>query len=113
VIAVRCALGAVRCPKVSGSGQLMKSWLLGSVSVASMLVLLLQLLSGAPDSAGLVESINPLAAVRNLAFALGFGAGLPTNLAVIPAAGLLILIPVVTFLLTRRIARRFVDRERG
>jgi len=78
-----------------------------------MFVLLLKFLSGAPDNASFIESINPVAAVERLAFVLGFGAGLPTTLALITAACLLVLIPVATFLLVRRSMRRFDSRVRA
>jgi hypothetical protein len=88
----------------------MKSSVLGAIFAVAMLVLLLPFLSGAPDNASFIESINPVEAVKHLAFAFGFGAGLPTPLAVITAVGVLILIPVATFLVVRSIARRFDSR---
>jgi hypothetical protein len=91
----------------------MKSSILGAIFAVAMLVLLLQFLSGAPDNASFIESINPVEAVEHLAVAFGFGAGLPTTLAVITAAGVLILMPVATFLVVRSIARRFDRRTRG
>jgi hypothetical protein len=90
----------------------MKNSALGAIFAVAMLVLLLHFLSGAPDNASFLESMNPIEAVKNLAFAFGFGAGFPTPLAVITAAGVLTLIPVATFLVVRGIARRF-DRRTG
>lgn len=89
----------------------MKSLLVGATAAVAMLFLLLQFLSNVPDSASLIESINPVVAVKTLAFVFGFGAGLPTTLAVITAVGVLILIPIATFLVVRRITRRFDSPE--
>lgn len=83
------------------------------MAAVAVLVPLLRLLSGAPDNVGLMATLNPVEAVKNLAFALSFGAGLPTPLALILATLLLAAIPVATFLLVRRIARRFDGPARG
>jgi hypothetical protein len=87
----------------------MKSLWFGVISAVAVLVMLLKLLSGAPSNASLLESLSPVEAVKNLVFALGFGAGLPTTVAVIAAACIVVLIPVATFLLVRRFTRR-IDR---
>jgi len=83
------------------------------ISAVAMLVLLLKFLSGAPDNASFLESLSPVVAVKNLAFALGFGAGLPTTVALIAAACIVVLIPVATFLLVRRFMRRIDKRSRA
>jgi hypothetical protein len=90
----------------------MKSTYLGAISAVAMLALLLKVLSNAPDDAGFIESINPVEAVEILAFVFGWGAGLPTTLAVIAAAGFLIMIPLAVFFVVRRITRRFDNRAR-
>jgi hypothetical protein len=64
----------------------MKSLWFGVISAVAVLVMLLKFLSGAPSNASLLESLSPVEAVKNLVFALGFGAGLPTTVAVIAAA---------------------------
>jgi hypothetical protein len=84
----------------------LKSLWLGVISAVAVLVMLLEFLSGAPSNASFLESLSPAEAVRNLAFALGFGAGLPTTVALIVAACLVVFIPVATFLSVRRFARR-------
>jgi hypothetical protein len=84
----------------------MKSLWFGVISALAVLVILLTFLSGAPSNASFLESLSPVDAVRNLAFALGFGAGFPTTFALISAVCLVILIPVATFLLVRRFTRR-------
>lgn len=83
----------------------MKSLWFGVISAVAVLVMLLKFLSGAPRNASLLESLSPVEAVKNLVFALGFGAGLPTTVAVIAAACIVVLIPVATFLLVRRFTR--------
>lgn len=91
----------------------MKSAWVGATAAVAVLVPLLRLLSGAPDNVGLMATLDPVVAARNLAFVLGFGAGSPTPLAIIAAVLILVAIPVATFLLVRRIARRFEGRARG
>lgn len=91
----------------------MKSLWLGVISAVAVLVMLLKFLSGAPSNASFLESLSPVEAVRNLAFALGFGAGLPTTVALIAAACLVVLIPVATFLLVRRFTRRIDKGSRA
>lgn len=91
----------------------LKSVWLGVISAAAIFVLLLKFLSGAPDNASFIESVNPVEAIERLAFVLGFGAGLPTTLALITAACLVILVPVATFFLVRRLMRRFDSRTRA
>jgi hypothetical protein len=85
----------------------------GSISAVAVLVVLLKFLSAAPTNASFLESLSPVAAVRNLAFALGFGAGVPTTVALIAAACLVVLIPVATFLLVRRFTRRIDKGSRA
>jgi hypothetical protein len=92
---------------------ILKSVWIGAAAAVAVLVPLLRFLSGAPDNAGLMTTLNPVEAVKNVAFALGFGAGLPTPLALIVATVILVAVPVATFLLVRRIARRFDGRARG
>ena len=87
----------------------MKSFWLGMVSAAAVLAGLLRLLSGAPSNAPFLETFHPIKAIEGLAFALGFGAGFPSTLAVITAAGVLIGAPVATFWVVRRLSRR-LDR---
>jgi hypothetical protein len=85
----------------------MKSVWLGAISGVAMLVWLIKFLCFAPDGTSFIESINPVVAIEGLAFAFGFGLGVPTPFAVIAAVGLFILIPYATFLLIRRLTRRF------
>lgn len=88
----------------------MKSVWFGVISAITVFISLLKFLSGAPDNASFIESLNPVKAVEGLAFALGFGAGLPTTLALITATCLVVLIPVATFFLVQRLMRRFDSR---
>jgi hypothetical protein len=91
----------------------LKSFWLGVISAAVVFVMLLKFLSGAPDNASFMESINPVAVVNGLAFAFGFGAGFPTPLALITAVFVIVSIPTATFLLVRRLTRRFDRRARA
>jgi hypothetical protein len=91
----------------------MKSLWFGVISAVAVLVMLLKFLSGAPNNASFLESLSPVEAVKNLAFALGFGAGLPTTVALIVAVCVVALIPVATFLLVRRFTRHLDKGSRA
>ncbi|WP_147455481.1 hypothetical protein [Solilutibacter pythonis] len=74
-------------------------------SVVTFLALCL-LFSGAPDNAGLLASINPANAVNGLAFALSFGAGIPSTIAIIISISVFVLVPVSVFWAAHRLLRR-------
>jgi uncharacterized membrane protein YhaH (DUF805 family) len=91
----------------------MKSLWFGVISAVAVLVMLLKFLSGAASNSSFLESLSTVEAVKNLAFALGFGAGLPTTVALIAAVCVVALIPVATFLLVRRFTRRLDKGSRA
>jgi len=76
----------------------------------AVFVLLPCFLSRAPGNASIIESIDLVEAVERLAFVLGWGLGLPTPLALLAAACVVLIIPVAAFLLVRRFMRRLDGR---
>lgn len=84
-------------------------------SVAALLTFfaLCLLLTGAPDNAGFLASVNPVSAVEDLAFALAFAAGMPATASILTALTTLALAPVVVFLVVRRLLRRHDGQARG
>ena len=73
----------------------------GAAGVAFLI--LCWLFSGAPDNAGLFASFNPVSAVQGLAFTLAFAAGMPAAVALVAAIVVFVCVPVVVFLLVRRL----------
>lgn len=69
-------------------------------------LVLCALLSGAADDAGLLATLDPVSAVKGLAFALAFGAGVPAKIAMPIAIAALVLAPVAAFLGAHRFLRR-------
>ncbi|HZJ93526.1 MAG TPA: hypothetical protein VFD09_10655 [Thiopseudomonas sp.] len=61
------------------------------------------LFSGAPDNVGLLASLDPVSAVQGLAFTLSFAAGVPAVVALVAAIAVFVCVPVVVFLLVRRL----------
>ena len=84
-----------------------KSTLISIIAATMMFFSLCLLFSGAPDNAGLIESLNPINAVSGLSFALSFGAGVPTITAVIVAIAVLTVVPFTVFLVIRHFLRRY------
>ncbi|ART79534.1 hypothetical protein [Oceanisphaera avium] len=82
------------------------SGVLATLAALVVFFALCWLFSGAPDNAGLLATLNPVAAVSGLAFALAFAAGLPVSVAIIVALALLLIIPLLVWLALHRLAGR-------
>lgn len=88
----------------------MRSRSLAFSAALLVFLLVLQVVSRVSGPTGSTDTLSPFAAVECLAFAIGFGAGLPNGLAVAVAIIVLLILPVAAFMLVRRAARRF-DRK--
>ncbi len=88
----------------------MRSRSLAFSAALLVFLLVLQVVSRVSGPTGSTDTLSPFAAVECLAFAIGFGAGLPNGPAVAVAIVVVLILPVATFMLVRRAARRF-DRK--
>jgi ribose/xylose/arabinose/galactoside ABC-type transport system permease subunit len=89
---------------------MMRSRSLAFAAALLVFLLVLQVVSRVSGPTESADTLSPFAAVECLAFAIGFGAGLPNGLAVAVAIVVVLILPVATFMLVRRAARRF-DRD--
>ncbi len=81
--------------------------MIASVAALVTFFVLCRLFSGTPDNAGLLASVDPVSAVKGLAFALAFGAGMPATVSMLAAIAALSIAPAAVFLVAHRLARRF------